>query len=117
MKKHSLIWLLGQVRRRFWAILLLIAAQVANALLGVYFALGSRGVIDSAVAGDMRSFAHACVKQALIIAGIILSLTLLRHLRDQLRAVLERARVIQSRLGPGADLEVMMLTISPFFNW
>lgn len=90
MKHHPLVWLLGQMRRRFWAIALMIAAQVANALLGVYFALGSRGVIDSAVAGDKQAFFRACITQALIIAGIILTLTLLRHLREQLRALLER---------------------------
>ena len=79
MKHHPLIWLLSQVRRRIWPILLMIAAQVANALFGVYFALGSRGVIDSAVAGDKQAFWVACINQALIIAGTILSLTLLRH--------------------------------------
>ena len=90
MKHHPLVWLFGQVRRRFGAILLMIAAQVANALLGVYFALGSQGVIDSAVAGDKQAFFRACITQALIIAGILFTLTLLRHLRDQLVARLER---------------------------
>ena len=90
MRKNPLIWLAGQVRRRLWAIVLMVAAQVANALLGVYFALGSQGVIDGAVAGDRQAFLVACLKQAAIIAGIILSLTLLRHLRDRLRASLER---------------------------
>ena len=90
MKHHPLIWLLSQVRRRIWPILLMIAAQVANALFGVYFALGSRGVIDSAVAGDKQAFWGACINQALIIAGTILSLTLLRHLRERLRALLDR---------------------------
>ena len=90
MKHHPLIWLLSQVRRRIWPILLMIAAQVANALFGVYFALGSRGVIDSAVAGDKQAFWVACINQALIIAGTILSLTLLRHLRERLRALLDR---------------------------
>lgn len=90
MKKHPLIWLAGQVRRRFGAIALMVAAQIANALFGVYFALGSRGVIDSAVAGERQAFLLACIKQALIIAGIVLSLTLLRHLRERLRASLER---------------------------
>ena len=90
MRKNPLIWLAGQVRRRLGAITLMVAAQIANALFGVYFALGSRGVIDSAVAGDRQAFLYACVKQAAIIAGIVLSLTLLRHLRERLRASLER---------------------------
>ena len=61
MKHHPLAWLLGQVRNRFGAVLLLIIAQVSNALLGVYFALGSRGVIDSAVSGDRQAFLNACI--------------------------------------------------------
>lgn len=90
MKHHPLAWLLRQVRNRLWAVVLMIVAQVANALLGVYFALGSQGVIDSAVAGDRQDFYSACVTQALIITGMILSMALLRHLREQLRALLER---------------------------
>ena len=39
------------------AIALLTAAQVGQALLSVFFALGTRGVIDSAVTGDMNVFA------------------------------------------------------------
>lgn len=90
MKKQPVFWILNRVRSRIPAILLLIAAQVANALLLVFFALGSRGVIDSAVAGDSAGFARACGWQAAIIAGILLSVTLLRHLRDKLSAELER---------------------------
>ena len=90
MGKTPLIWILRQIRRRIPAILLMTAAQVANALLAVFFALGSRGVIDSAVAMDPEAFKVACLKQAAIIAGILISLTMLRHLRDRLRADLER---------------------------
>jgi ATP-binding cassette subfamily B protein len=42
------------------------------------------------VAGDKQAFLGACINQALIIAGTILSLTLLRHLRERLRALLDR---------------------------
>ena len=90
MRKRPLIWLIGQVRNRLWAIGLMVAAQAGNALLGVLFALGSRCVIDAAVSGDLQAFRAACIKQACIIAGILLSMTLLRHLRDRLRASLER---------------------------
>ena len=90
MKHHPLAWLIGQVRNRLWAVVLMIVAQVANALLGVYFALGSRGVIDSAVAGDRQAFYRACMIQASIIIGLIFFQALLRHLREQLRALLER---------------------------
>ena len=90
MKKKPIIWVAGQVRRRIPAILLMTLAQVANALLSVYFALGTRAVIDSAISGDMQAFYLACGEQAAIIAGTLLTLTLLRHLRERLSADLER---------------------------
>ena len=90
MKKNTLIWILKQIRSRIPAILLLMTAEVGYALFCVYFALGSRGVIDGAVAADKALFFSACFKQAGIIAGILVCLTLVRHLRERLRADLER---------------------------
>ena len=90
MKKHPVFWILKRIRRRIPAVLLLMAAQVCHALFCVFFALGSRGVIDSAVAGEPRAFLQACWKQGLIIAVILFCLTLMRHLRDRLSADLER---------------------------
>lgn len=89
MQKSPLIWLVKQVRRRIPGILVMTAAQVGHALLSVVFALGSRGVIDSAVAGDKEAFFEACLYQAAIIAGILFCMTLLRHLHDRLQADLE----------------------------
>ena len=57
MKKTPLIWILKRIRRRIPAILLLTAAQAGHALLCVFFALGSRGVIDAAVAADPEDLA------------------------------------------------------------
>ncbi len=90
MKKHALFWLAEQVRRRVPAILLLTAANVGHALFCVFFALGSRGVIDSAVSGDKQAFLRAGLLQALIIAGILICLTIVRHLKERLMADLER---------------------------
>ena len=90
MKNKPILWILRSIRRRLPAILLLTAAQVGNALFGVFFALGSRGVIDSAVAGDPHEFLEACLVQGAIIVVILLCLTLSRHLRDRLSADLER---------------------------
>ena len=90
MKRNPIVWILKQIRRRIPAIALMTAAQVGQALFSVFFALGSRGVIDSAVSGDMDRFVSACMKQAGIIAGILICMTLLRHLRERLRADLER---------------------------
>lgn len=90
MKRNTLIWIVRQIRRRIPAILVMTAAQVGNALFSVFFALGMQGVIDSAVAGEPRAFYQACLRQAGIIAAILICMTVLRHLRDRLRADLER---------------------------
>ena len=90
MKQNALLWTVKQIRRRIPALVLLVLAQVGHSLFLVLFALGSRGVIDSAVAGDPNLFAKACNQQALIIGGILLCLTLARHLREKLSADLER---------------------------
>ena len=89
MKGNTLFWIVKRIRRRIPALGLLTAAQIGHALLSVFFALGTRGVIDSAISGDTRAFFWACVGQGSIIGGIILCLTLLRHLRDRLSADLE----------------------------
>ena len=89
MEKSPLIWLLKQIRRRIPAILVMTLAQVGHALFYVFFALGSRGVIDSAVAGEPQAFYRACAQQAAIILVILICLTVLRHMRDRLTADLE----------------------------
>lgn len=90
MRNRPVFWIMKQIRRRIPLIVLMTAAQVGNALFGVLFALGSRGVIDSAVAGDEKLFGFACIRQVGIIAGILVCLTLTRHLRERLSAELER---------------------------
>ena len=90
MKQNLLVWIAKQIRCRIPAILLLTASSIGNALLGVFFALGSRGVIDSAVDGDRMQFGRACLNQLCIILGILVCLTLMRHLRDRIGADLER---------------------------
>lgn len=90
MNKKPLIWLTKQVKRRIPALLVLTASQMGYSLLCVFFALGSRGVIDAAVAGDPGLFLQACLYQGGIIAGILICLTVFRHLKERLRADLER---------------------------
>ena len=90
MKKSPLLWILRRVRRRIPAIAVMTLAQVGQAVFLVLFALGSRGVIDSAVAGDPEAFKNACIYQGGIVVGILVCLTVLRHLRDRLQADLER---------------------------
>ena len=88
--KHPVFWIFRRVRGRIPAILAMTLAQVGHALLSVFFALGTRGVIDSAVAKDPEAFLRACLRQGCIIGGILLCLTVLRHLRERLSADLER---------------------------
>jgi len=71
-------------------LVLLTLAQVGNACFGVMFALGSRAVIDAAVAGERQAFFRACGYQCSIILGILACLTLVRHLRERLRADMDR---------------------------
>lgn len=90
MKKNALVWILKQIRRRVPALVIMTAAQVGHALFSVIFALGTQGVIDSAVTGDPGAFEAACLQQGCIIAGILICLTLTRHLKERIRADLER---------------------------
>lgn len=89
-KKATLLWVLNKMRRRLPAFILLLAASAGNAVFSVIFALGTRGVIDSAVGGDRDAFLIACLQQAGIIAGILISKTLTRHLTEQLKAIMDR---------------------------
>lgn len=88
-KKMPIIWLLKRIRRRLPAILLMSVAHVGHALLGVLFALGTRNVIDCAVDGQHEEFLRACLMQGAVILGILVCLTVYRHLRDRLHADLE----------------------------
>lgn len=90
MKKTPFFWILQRIRRRIPAIMLMTAAQAGQALFSVFFALGSRGVIDSAVQGDIRAFKTACIFQGCIIGVILICQILVRHFRDRLNADLER---------------------------
>jgi len=90
MKNNTIFWVFHQIRRRIPAILAMTLASMGHAFMGVLFALGSRAVIDSAVAGDAMAFLTACIRQAAVILGILVCLTVSRHLTERLRADLER---------------------------
>ena len=85
-----IFWILKRVRRRIPALLLMTATHVGQAILGVSFALGSRGVIDSAISGSEEAFWQACLVQGAIILGILICLTLFRHLKERINADLDR---------------------------
>ena len=90
MRQNTLLWILKRIRRRIPALAVMTAAQVGFSLFLVFFALGTQEVIDAAIAGDPGAFRSACGRQAAIIGVILLCLTVTRHLRDRLRADLER---------------------------
>lgn len=91
MKPASpVFWVLHKIRKKIPALVLLMASNVAGALLGVFFALGSKQVIDSAVAGSREQFWQACLAQLALIVGLIVALALQRHLREWLAAELDR---------------------------
>ena len=84
MKNNTFLWLLKRNFHRLPAITVMVLGRVGHALCMVLFALGSQGVIDSAVAGDMDAFAIAAVKQGSIIAGILICQFIVRHLQARL---------------------------------
>lgn len=91
MRKKSIFpYLMKKVRRRLPALLVMSLANVGSALFGVFFALGTRNVINSAVAGSKEDFLRACLCQAGIILGILGCVTLYRFLHDRLAADLDR---------------------------
>ena len=70
--------------------LMMTALHIANALLGVGFALGFRGVVDSAAAGDRDLFLRACIIQGAIVLGLVLSNAGFRHFHDSLLHRMDR---------------------------
>lgn len=91
MKKESVLrWSLRMVKPWIPALILLVLCNVASSLLAVWFALGSKGVIDSATGGDSVLFRESCIRQGILILSIILNNMLIHHLRDRLSAVMDR---------------------------
>lgn len=86
----NILWLLIRIHRRIPALIILVLSQIGSAFFSVMFALGSRQVIDMAVAGKLREFGFACLQQGLIILGILVCLTVFRLLKERLNADLDR---------------------------
>lgn len=90
MKKTSpVLWIFRKVKNRIPVLILLTLSHIANALLIVAFSLGSSRVIDSAISGDKSAFIRACIIQASIILGVLLTLTFNRSMHDRLDAKLD----------------------------
>lgn len=83
-------WLFRRIRRRAPGLILLTVASVGTSLFGVWFALGSKDVVNAAVAGTQQELMLAAIRQAAIILGTILCLTAQRYLHARLNAELDR---------------------------
>lgn len=95
MKKQSTLrWVFHRVRRRIPKLLLLTLSSMVNAALLVVFALGTKNVINTAIAaaktGVREDFIWACVVQFGIVSGIILTHMLDNFLRERLLTELDR---------------------------
>jgi len=88
-KTPPVLWIFRKIKKRIPVLILLTLSHIANALLAVAFSLGSKQVIDSAVSGDKSAFLNACIFQAAIILGILLTLTFNRSMHDRLDARLD----------------------------
>ena len=100
MKKqtHSIFWLLSCVRARIPSLLALLLLSMANAELGVLFALGTRGVVNAAASGEAAALLRASGVQAALIAALLLTLTGCARCETLFRQ-------ITSATGNGATLE------------
>lgn len=96
MKEPSVIaWLLRRIKRRLPMMIALVLTNAGSAFFSVMFALGTRGVIDSAVAADRAAFIRSCVIQLSIICVMLLCITLSRFLRDRLIDLMDRDWKVQ----------------------
>ena len=89
-KKGVLTWSLHTIKPWIPALLLMVFCNAAGAALSVWFALGTKGVIDAATSGDSKLFSAACIRQGLLILAVIVDNILIRHLHDRLTAVIDR---------------------------
>ncbi len=90
MKRAPILWLIKRIRKRIPVLFLMTLIYMGQAGFGVWFALGAKQVIDCAVKGIPNLFYRACIQQGAIILGILVCMTLFRHLKEKLNADLER---------------------------
>lgn len=84
------LWLVSKIKKRVPGMILMNAAHVLQALLGVWLALGMRNVIDAAVAGEREVFFRFCLLQCAMVGGVLICQFVHRYFRDRLHAELDR---------------------------
>ena len=89
-KKQVIPWLLKLLKPWIPALIFLVLCNVASALFSVWFALGSKAVVDAAQKRESQEFFQACFKQGALIVGILINYVLIHALKDWLTAVIDR---------------------------
>ena len=82
--KKVLSWTLRTLRPWIPALMVLVVCRIASAIFGVWFALGTQAVIDTADAGDAQAFFRACILQGILILAILLESVITMHLQERL---------------------------------
>ena len=92
MKKDSvlLLWLAKRTGKRLGVLLLLTLANAGMALLSVIFALDTKNIVNSAVAGSREDLMEAILLQIAVILGLLFLLALQRYLNSRTQAELDR---------------------------
>lgn len=93
MKERNVTaWLLRKIRRRIPMMLGMILSNAGSAFFGVLFALGTREVINTAVAGTSGPFVRACLFQLAIIVSMLTCIFVSNYLRDRMQEHLDMDR-------------------------
>lgn len=91
MKKENMWkWLLRSLKPWIPSLILLTFAYIASASLGVWFAVGTRDVINSAINRQQELFVQSGIRQGAIILAVILDNLLIHYLKERLTAVMDR---------------------------
>lgn len=90
LNKSAMLWLFKKVKNRLPALIAVIVFTVIGSLLGVTFALATKGVIDSAASGQMGKFIWASVVLLALITGMVLCNFLSSFISTGLSAYLDR---------------------------
>ena len=83
-------WLISKIRHNIPSIILVTLCSIFASISGVLFALGTKNIIDVAVAGDKAKFPFACGIQILIILCILGFNALLQHSKERMHATLDK---------------------------
>jgi len=87
---QTLRWLLRRSKRQIPLLILLLLANAGSSILGVFFALGTRNVINAAAGGDWNIFFNACAVQLALVAGLLICTATNRYLGPKITDDLDR---------------------------